>query len=78
LRGLSAQLKALRLFLREEEGRCWTDMLGAYIESQSGNWLLSVDLSKMFKSPYALQSRTVQALVQKLEANIDTAGARLI
>ncbi len=73
LRGLSAQQEALCLFLREEAGRCWTDMLTAHIESRSGKWLSSVDLSKMFKGQYTLHSQTVQALAQKLEANVDTA-----
>ncbi|SRR6266498_901711 len=73
LRGLSVQQEALCLFLREEAGRCWTDMLTAHIESRSGKWLSSVDLSKIFKGQYALHSQTIQALAQKLEANVDTA-----
>lgn len=73
LRGLSAQQEALCLFLREEAGRCWTDMLNAHIESRGGKWLSSVDLSKMFKGQYSLHSQSIQALAQKLEANVDTA-----
>lgn len=73
LRGLSAQQEALCLFLRNEAGRCWTDMLNAHIESRSGKWISSVGLSKMFKGQYALHSQTTQALAQKLEANVDTA-----
>jgi putative transposase len=73
LRELSAQQEALCLFLREEAGRCWTDMLTAHIESRSGKWLSSVDLSKRFKGQYVLHSQTIQALAQKLEANVDTA-----
>ncbi len=73
LRGLPAQQEALCLYLREEAGRCWTDMLNAHIESRGGKWLSSVDLSKMFKSQYALHSQSIQALAQKLEANVDTA-----
>jgi putative transposase len=73
LRGLSAQQEALCLFLREEAGHCWTDMLNAHIESRGGKWLSSVDLSKRFKGQYALHSQTVQALAQKLEANVDAA-----
>jgi putative transposase len=61
------------LFLREEAERCWIDMLTTHIESRSEKWLLSIDLSKIFKRLYALHSQTVQALAQKLEANIDTA-----
>jgi putative transposase len=73
LRGLSAQQEALCLFLREEAGRCWTDMLNAHIESRGGKWLSSSDLKKMFKGRYALYSQTIQALAEKLEANINTA-----
>ena len=61
------------MFLREETGHCWTDMLNAHIESRGGKWLSSVDLSKRFKGQYALHSQTVQALAQKLEANVDAA-----
>lgn len=73
LRGLSAQQKALCLYLREEAGCCWSDMLNAHLESRSGKWLSSVDLSKMFKGQYALHSQSIQALAQKLEANVDAA-----
>ncbi|HEX6270709.1 MAG TPA: transposase [Anaerolineales bacterium] len=73
LRGLPAQQEALCLFLREEAGRCWTDMLNAHIESRGGKWLSSSDLKKMFKGRYVLHSQTIQALAEKLEANVDTA-----
>jgi putative transposase len=73
LRELSAQQEAHCLFLREEAGRCWTDMLNAHIESRSGKWVSAVDLCKMFKGQYALYSQSIQALAQKLEANIATA-----
>ncbi len=73
LRGLSTQQEALCLFLREEAGRCWTDMLKAHIESRSGKWLSSSDLKKLFRGQYALHSQTIQALAEKLEANVDAA-----
>jgi hypothetical protein len=73
LRGLSAQQEALCLFLRKEAGHCWTDMLNAHIESRSGKWLSSNDLKEMFKRRYTLHSQTIQALAEKLEANVDTA-----
>jgi putative transposase len=73
LRGLSDKQEALCLSLREEAGRCWTDMLNAHIESRGGRWLSSVDLGKMFKRQYALHSQSIQALAQKLEANVDAA-----
>src|SRR6266545_5322180 len=73
LRGLSAPQEALCLFLREEAGRCWTEMLNAHIQSRVGKWLSSSDLKKMFKGQYALHSQTIQAMAEKLEANVDTA-----
>jgi putative transposase len=73
LRGLSKQQDALCHFVREEAGRCWTDMLQAHIESRGGKWLSSVDLGRIFKGQYRLHSQTIQALAQKLEANVDTA-----
>ena len=68
-----AEAAHLHPLLGEEEGRCWTDMLNAHIKSRSGKWLSAVDLCKMFKGQYALYSQSIQALAQKLEANIDTA-----
>jgi putative transposase len=73
LRGLSGQQEALCLFLREEAGRCWTDMLSAHVESRGGKWLSFSDIKKRFKGRYALHSQTIQGLAEKLEANIDTA-----
>src|SRR5689334_22501580 len=58
--------------LRREAGRAWTDMLKAHIESRSGKWLTANDLMRDFKGLYALHSQSVQALAQKLEANVDT------
>jgi len=48
-------------------------MLSAHIESRGGKWPSAVDLSKIFKGQYALHSQTIQAMAQKLEANVDTA-----
>jgi putative transposase len=48
-------------------------MLHAHIESRSGKWLSSGDLEKLSKGQYTLHSQSVQALAQKLDANIDTA-----
>jgi putative transposase len=59
--------------LRREAGQAWTDMLKAHIESRSGKWLTANDLMRDFKGCYALHSQSVQALAQKLEANVDTA-----
>ena len=75
LRKLNRQQAAQCQALRREAGRCWSDMLQAHIESRGGKWLSSVDLGKAFKGQYTLHSQTIQALAQKLEANVDTARA---
>jgi len=59
--------------LRREAGRCWSNMLQAHLASREGKWLSGVELQAMFKGQYALHSQTIQALAQKLEANIQTA-----
>lgn len=73
LRNLNQEQAALCEALRREAGRCWTDMLQAHIQSRGGKWLTSVDLGKRFKAEYALHSQSIQALAQKLEANVDAA-----
>jgi hypothetical protein len=73
LRKLNRQQQALCESLRREAGHCWSEMLQAHIESRGGKWLSSVDLGKQFKGGYALHSQTIQALAQKLEANVDSA-----
>ena len=73
LRGLNHAQVELCSTLRREAGRCWNDMLHAHIESRGGKWLKSGDLEKLFKGKYSLHSQTVQALAQKLDANVDTA-----
>lgn len=59
--------------LRREAGRCWSDMLRAHIASRNEQWLSDIELQAMFKNQYALHSQTVQALAQKLGANVKTA-----
>jgi len=73
LRGLNHAQVDLCIVLRREAGRCWTDMLHTHIERRGGKWLSSGDLEKLSKGKYALHSQTVQALAQKLIANVDTA-----
>jgi putative transposase len=73
LRGRSKQPEDWCHFVRAEAGRCWTDMLPAHLESRGGKWLSSVELGKMFKGQYRLHSQSIQALAQKLEANLGTA-----
>src|ERR671926_79911 len=59
--------------LRREAGRAWTDMLKTHIKSRPGKWLTATDLMRDFKGQYALHSQSLQALAQKLQANLDTA-----
>ncbi len=73
LHGLNHAQVELCSTLRREAGRCWTDMLHAHIDSRGGKWLSSGDLEKLSKGKYFLHSQTVQALAQKLDANVDTA-----
>jgi len=56
--------------LRQEAGRCWSDMVAAHVASRSGQWLSANDLMHEFKGDYALHSQSIQALAQKLEANV--------
>jgi len=73
LRGLNKTQMELCSSLRQEAGRCWTDMLHAHIESRSSKWLNSSDLEKLTKGKYTLHSQTVQGLAQKFDDNCKTA-----
>jgi putative transposase len=68
-----AQGEALRL----EAGRLWTDLVSLHAQARAhGRWLNSGDLEQATKGrQYALHSQSVQALCQKLAANMDTATA---
>ena len=59
--------------LRAEAGRCWTAMVQAHLASRDGVWLDESSLKTQFKGQFALHSQTVQALAEKLIANVDTA-----
>jgi putative transposase len=73
-RALSAQTAAQCEALRREAGRCWTDMVQAHVASRDGAWLAERDLQAMTRGGrYRLHSQSVQALAQKLIANVDTA-----
>ncbi|HMA34614.1 MAG TPA: hypothetical protein VKY74_09050, partial [Chloroflexia bacterium] len=61
--------------LRREAGRCWTAMVQAHLASRDGSWLSEQELQQQFKGQFALHSQTVQALAQKLLANVATARA---
>src|SRR5947209_2004620 len=56
--------------LWREAGRCWSAMVAAHVASRSGQWLSANDLMQEFKGGYALHSQSIQALAQKLEANV--------
>src|SRR2546423_4762880 len=45
-------------------------MVAAHVASRSGQWLGANDLMHEFKGDYALHSQSIQALAQKLEANV--------
>ncbi len=77
LHGLSRhQLMACER-LRAEAGRCWTAMVRAHvIKRAGGDWLSESDLKHMTKGGvYRLHSQSVQALAEKLIANVNTARA---
>ncbi|HMA37787.1 MAG TPA: transposase [Chloroflexia bacterium] len=61
--------------LRQEAARCWNALLQAHLASRDGRWLSEHALQQQFKGQFALHSQTVQALAQKLIANVDTARA---
>jgi hypothetical protein len=63
--------------LRREAGRCWAAMVSIHKTqrelSDAPVWLHAGDLEKQFKGgQFQLHSQTVQALAQKLDANIAT------
>ncbi len=76
-RNLSATTTALWETLRREAGRCWTDLVQAHLASRhAGTWLTDADLRALTKGGrYCLHSQSIQALAQRLLANVDTAGS---
>ncbi|MDP9311554.1 MAG: transposase [Chloroflexota bacterium] len=77
LHRLSALQRAACERLRAEAGRCWTDLVAAHVANRDqGVWLKEADLKQMSKGGmYRLHSQSVQALAEKLIANLDTARA---
>src|SRR5215831_21227974 len=77
LRGLSAAQRSQCQALRTEAGRLWTDLLTLHAQARlQGRWLSAGDLEQATKGgQYALHSQSVQALCQKLSANVKTASA---
>ncbi len=75
LHGLSSEQQAMCLRLRTEAGRCWSDLVQAHVaHREKGVWLTESDLKQMSKGGiYKLHSQSIQALAEKLIANVDTA-----
>lgn len=68
--------KSLQTDLRRESARLWNDMvrLHKFIRKRQWDWPSVGDFEKHFKGKYLLHSQTIQALIKKFFANIDTAS----
>jgi putative transposase len=75
LRGLDANTLAQCQALRAEGGRLWTDLVALHAQVRTqGHWLSAGELEQATKGgQYSLHSQSVQALCQKLAANVATA-----
>jgi putative transposase len=75
LRGLASATRAQCQALRAEAGRLWTDLVALHTQAREhGQWRSASELEQATKGgQYALHSQSVQALCQKLAANVDTA-----
>jgi putative transposase len=79
LRRLSATTLTQCESLRQEAGRCWTDLVAAHQTGRAqGRWLSVRELELLGAAggpggPYALHCQTIQALAQKPDANLATA-----
>ena len=64
----------LQTQLRIESARLWNDMvrLHKYIRKRRWTWPNSGQYEKHFKGRYCLHSQTIQALIKKFFANIET------
>jgi putative transposase len=77
LRGLASATLAQCQALRAEAGRLWTELVTLHSLARAhGQWLSAGELEQATKGGlYALHSQSVQALCQKLVANVETATA---
>jgi putative transposase len=74
-RGLSPATLVQCQALRAEAGRLWTDLVTLHAHARAqGRWLGAGELEQAAKGgQYALHSQRVQALCQKVAANLETA-----
>lgn len=61
------------LALRQEAGRCYSEMLAAHVASRSDKWLSVGELKSLSKNQYAIHSQSVQAIAEKIDANVQSA-----
>lgn len=74
LRRLPAATLRLCEELRREAGRCWSELVALHVASREGTWLSERELKALTKGGrFQLHSQSVQALAEKLIANVETA-----
>jgi putative transposase len=74
LRSLAPATTAQCEALRREAGRCWSELVALHVASRNGKWLSERELKARTKGGrFRLHSQSVQALAEKLIANVDTA-----
>lgn len=74
LRNLTPATLRLCEELRREAGRCWSELVALHVASRGGTWLSERELKGLTKGGrFQLHSQSVQALAEKLIANVDTA-----
>ena len=61
------------LSLRQEAGRCYSEMLAAHVASRSDKWLSVGELKTISKKQYAIHSQSIQAIAEKIDANVHSA-----
>src|SRR5258706_13265041 len=76
LRALPPRQQAQCEALRREAGRCWSELVTLHRERrEQGGWLSTRDLELYAANRFALHSQTLQALAQRLDANLQTGRA---